>query len=105
MSLSPGHPPFYNWIKGRALRLTGQYDAAIEQLSRRREGEQQTLVQLVELAIAYSAAGRLAEAHEVAGKIRGLSPDFSASTWVLHPANRDAEQQSVEFELLTRAGL
>jgi tetratricopeptide (TPR) repeat protein len=22
MSLSPGHPPFYNWIKGRALRLT-----------------------------------------------------------------------------------
>lgn len=105
MSLSPGHPPFYNWIKGRALRLTGQYEAAIEQLSRGREGEDRTMVQLVELAIAYSAARRLDDAHIVAEQIRRVSPDFSASTWVLHPSSRDAEQQSVEFELLTRAGL
>ena len=105
MSLSPGHPPFYNWIKGRALRLTGQYEAAIEQLSLGREGEDRTLVQLVELAIAYSAAGRLDEAHIVAEQVRRVSPDFSASAWVLHPSSRDAEQQSVEFELLTRAGL
>ena len=63
------------------------------------------MVQLVELAIAYSAARRLDDAHIVAEQIRRVSPDFSASTWVLHPSSRDAEQQSVEFELLTRAGL
>lgn len=105
MSLSPGHPEFYYWIKARALRLLGRYDTAIELLERGLEQDDRTLVQLVELTIALSAAGRVDEAFGVADRIRRVTPGFSASAWVLHPSANDPEQQSLEFELLSRAGL
>ena len=64
-----------------------------------------TIVQLVELATVYSAAGRKAEALEIGKKIQRIEPEFSASEWVLHPALKDSEAQSLEFELLSKAGL
>lgn len=105
MALSPGHPEFYNWIKGRALRLAGQTDAAIAMLTKSHNPEDETLVRLVELAAAYSAAGQLDKARAVAHRIRLNHPELTASNWVLHPAMEDPEQQSLEFELLSKAGL
>jgi tetratricopeptide (TPR) repeat protein len=105
MSLSPGHPEFYDWIKARTLRLLGQNEAAIELLNRGIDRDDRTLVQLVELTIALSAAGRVEEARQLADRIQRKSPEFSASRWVLHPSAKNADQQSIEFELLSRAGL
>lgn len=105
MALSPGHPPFYDWIKARALRLKGDHAAAIELLDNNLDATNRTLVQLVELAAAYSAAGRIGDARVIADRIRRLHPDFSASDWVQHPAAKDPGQQSHEFELLSKAGL
>lgn len=104
MSLSPGHPPFYNWIRGRALRLLGENMEAIELLSQDSH-DSVALVQLVELTAAYASAELFAEARQTAARIKSLHPDFSASTWVLHPAVEDAALQSREFELLSQAGL
>lgn len=105
MSLSPGHPAFYRWIKGRALRLGGAHDAAIEMLEVGLTGDDVNVIHLVEMAAAYAAAGRIAEARATALRIRAISPEFSASAWILHPAARDPDQQSREFELLSKAGL
>jgi len=105
MELSPGHPDFYSWIKGRALRLVGENNAAIAMLRRTSNPDDQTLVRLVELAAAYSAAGQLDPAQKVANQIKDKYPEFTASNWVLHPAMQDPVQQSLEFELLSKAGL
>lgn len=105
MQLSPGHPEFYRWIKGRAYRLEGEYERAIALLAPKPEGPDPTLVQLVELAAAYVGASRMTEAVETARKIRSIAPGFRASEWVLHPAMQDPNAQSIEFELLSKAGL
>lgn len=105
MELSPGHPDFYNWIKGRALRLGGSHDAAIQLLERNVRSDGNAIVQLVELAAAYAATGRIDEARAVGRRIRQIEPEFSASEWVLHPAMSSSDAQSIEFELLSKAGL
>ena len=105
MQLSPGHPDFYRWIKGRAYRLEGEHERAIALLAPESGGPEPTLVQLVELAAAYVGANRMTEAVETARKIRNVAPDFRASEWVLHPAMQDPNAQSIEFELLSKAGL
>jgi TolB-like protein len=105
MALSPGHPEFYNWIKGRALRLAGEPDAAIAMLNQSANPADETLVRLVELAAAYSAAGQIEQAQAVARRIKQTHSGFTASNWVLHPAMQDPVQQSLEFELLSKAGL
>ena len=105
MSLSPGHPDFYSWIKGRALRQKEEYDPAIEHISKGLGERAPTLVQLVELAAAYSASGKLDEARSTSKRVRMIDPDFSASEWVQHPAVKDPVAQSLEFELLSKAGL
>jgi TolB-like protein len=105
MQLSPGHPDFYKWIKGRAYRLEGEHELAIALLEPEPGGPDPTLVQLVELAAAYVGANRMTDAVETARKIRNVAPEFRASEWVLHPAMQDPNAQSIEFELLSKAGL
>lgn len=105
MELSPGHPDFYNWIKGRALRLSGSHDAAIQLLERNLKTNGNAIVQLVELAVAYAATDRIEDARRIGELIRRIEPTFSASEWVLHPTMSTAEAQSIEFELLSKAGL
>ncbi|MDU8943538.1 hypothetical protein [Ovoidimarina sediminis] len=105
MELSPGHPDFYNWIKGRALRLSGSHDAAIELLERNLKANGNAIVQLVELAAAYAATDRIDDARRIARLVRQIEPSFSSSEWVLHPAMSSSDAQSIEFELLSKAGL
>lgn len=105
MALSPGHPLFYQWIKARALRLSGELEEAISLLEQGTPKEEASLVHLVELAAAYSAAGELTLANNVARSVKSVDSDFSASEWVSHPAIKDAKMQSLEFELLSKAGL
>ncbi len=103
--LSPAHPRFYDWIEARARRQLGETERAIELLDQDVRPDEETLVRLVELAAAYMAAGRTADALATATQIREIDPDFRASTWVLHPAMQDPDLQSLEFELLSKAGL
>ena len=105
MELSPGHPDFYHWIKGRAYRLKGEWEPAIDSLKIGLGSQSPSIVQLVELAAAYSAAGRDQEALQTGLQIKQIAPGFKASEWVLHPAFKDPDAQSLEFELLSKAGL
>lgn len=103
--LSPAYPRFYDWIEGRALRLSGQTERAIGLLDQAVSPDEESLVRLVELAAAYMASDQKAAAVAVAHEIRLIDPDFRASTWVLHPQIQDPDLQSLEFELLSKAGL
>lgn len=103
--LSPMAPGWYRWTRGRALRLSGRFDEAVLVLERDLGTTEPTLVHLVELTAAYSAAGNKPAARRVARQIRSIAPEFSASEWLAHPRIRDAEAQSREFEYLSAAGL
>ncbi len=105
MELSPMHPGFYNWVKGRALRMAKRFTASIEELEKDIDRGEPALVHLVELAASYSAAGRKEDARRIAQSIRSKAPGFTASAWLDHPPIVIPEIQSQEFEFLSNAGL
>ncbi|MCL5775430.1 hypothetical protein M1105_00270 [Limibaculum sp. FT325] len=105
MELSPLHPPWYRWTRGRALRMAGRVEESVAELERDIDREDRAIVHLVELVASYSAAGMMSKARRIAGLIRAMDPHFSASIWLRHPPIRAPDRQSIEFEYLARAGL
>ena len=106
MRLSPRHPDWYRWSLGRALRLDGQVEEAVRELEKGSgEGSEPIAIHLVELALAYAAAGRLDDARGTARLILAVRPRFSTAKWLSHPAMQDPKAQKTEFELLIASGL
>ena len=105
MELSPLHPAWYRWTKGRALRMAGEFDRSVAILEQDFNPGKPVKVHLTELATSYSAAGRREDARRVADLIRDAFPGFTASEWLKHPPIKIPEIQSQEFEYLSNAGL
>ncbi len=105
MELSPLHPGWYRWTKGRALRMAGEFDRSVAILEQDFNPAKPVLAHLVELATSYSAAGRREDARGIARMILGAVPGFTASAWLEHPRIKIEEVQSQEFEYLSNAGL
>ncbi|MFQ5622223.1 MAG: tetratricopeptide repeat protein [Paracoccaceae bacterium] len=105
MDLSPLHPGFYRWTKGRALRLAGRIPDSVAELEKDYHKGEPSIVHLVELASSYSAAGRIADARRVAAEIRRLKPGFHAAVWLMHPPISIPEMQAQELKYLSDAGL
>jgi TolB-like protein len=105
MELSPLHPAWYRWTKGRALRMAGEFDRSVAILEQDFNPEKPVLVNLVELAASYWAAGRKQDARRVGRLIRRIKPGFSASEWLEHPRiSPDAQDvHTEEFRLLSSA--
>jgi hypothetical protein len=103
MELSPMHPGWYRWTKGRALRMAGEFDRSVAILEQDFNPAKPVLAHLAELATSYSAAGRREDARRVARMIRGAVPGLTASTWLEHPRIKIEEVQSQEFEYLSSA--
>ncbi len=105
MELSPLHPGWYRWTKGRALRMAGEFDRSVAILEQDFDPAKPVLAHLAELATSYSAAGRRQDAHRVARMIRGAVPGFTASAWLEHPRiSPGAEDiRTEEFRLLSSA--
>jgi TolB-like protein/Tfp pilus assembly protein PilF len=105
MELSPMHPGFYRWTKGRALRMAKRFEASIEELEKDLGRGEPVIVHLVELAATYSAAGRMIDARRTAAIIKELDGDFSAEAWLQHPRIKIPKIQQKELKYLTDAGL
>ncbi|MFQ5566729.1 MAG: hypothetical protein ACE5EU_10240 [Paracoccaceae bacterium] len=103
MELSPMHPGWYRWTKGRALRMAGRFDDSIKVLEKDLNPAEPILVHLTELAASYAAAGRMTKAREIAREILRLKPDFNPSEWLDHPPINDDEVSRREFEYLSSA--
>ncbi len=106
MELSPLHPAWYRWTKGRALRMAGEFDRSVEILEQDFDPAKPVLINSVELTASYWAAGRRADARRVARMIRrNLAPKFTASAWLEHPRIGPGAQDihTEEFRLLSSA--
>ncbi len=105
MRLSPYYPDWYRWTLGRVYRLMGRYDEAIAALQIRTRSGPESLVPLVELAAAYSQAGRIAEAEATAAEVLRIDPKFSVAAWINVPPYQSPTVSQREFDALRRAGL
>ena len=105
MELSPLHPAWYRWTKGRALRMAGEFDRSVAILEQDFDPAKPVLVNLVELTASYWAAGRREDARRVARMIRRAVPGFTASAWLEHPRISPCAQDihTEEFRLLSSA--
>jgi len=105
MELSPLHPAWYRWTKGRALRMAGEFDRSVAILEQDFDPAKPVLVNLVELAASYWAAGRREDARMVARMIIKAVPGFTPSDWLEHPRiSPDAQDiHTEEFRLLSSA--
>jgi len=103
MDLSPMHPGWYRWTKGRALRMAGRFRESVDELEKVLNPAEPALVHLVELATSYSAAGRMPDARRTAQWILTLDPNFNTSVWLDHPPIQDDEIGRKEFKYLSSA--
>lgn len=104
--LSPRHPDWYRWSLGRALRLDGQVKAAVRELEKGDGApDAAVVVHLVELALAYAADNRIADARRIGLRILTTYPNFSSTSWLSHPAIVNQAAQTREFELMVACGL
>ncbi len=80
MRLNPKYPGWYAGIHGFALRLTGQFEEAIEAFEE--YGRLANGFGLIDLAIVYAAQGEIEMAHSTADAILRHQPKFTISKWI-----------------------
>ena len=105
MRLSPYYPEWYQWILGRAYRLSGQYDKAIATLTARRDDSPDSFFPHIELAAVYSEMGRHEAARAEADEVLRINPRFSVREWTRAPQYKDPAITEREIRTLRRAGL
>jgi DNA-binding SARP family transcriptional activator/TolB-like protein len=104
-SRRPVPPLWYDWLRGRAYRLTGRFDQAIEVLSVATRDAPASAIPFIELAAAYAEIGELDLAKSAADAILELSPQFTTGMWVLLSPYEDDEDLRREVNALRAAGL
>jgi TolB-like protein/DNA-binding SARP family transcriptional activator len=105
MDLSPRYPAWYGWALGRAYRLSGDPDRAIEALERNLPERPTSIVPLVELVIAYDSALDSSKAQRMAAAIRERVPNFSVTAWAALQPYEDPAMTEQDASALRRAGL
>lgn len=105
VDLKPVSPQWYYWLRGRAYRLTDQYDEAIDILAEIVRDGSISPIPLVELAAAYSQSGKMDLARRTAKDIVRLSPGFTVREWISMSPYSDEEDLNKEITALRAAGL
>lgn len=105
MRLSPYYPDWYRWNLGRAYRLVGRYEKAIEALETRVAETPSALIPRIELAATYMSMGRHADAQTMAAEVVRIDPTFSVRRWLQVPPYKDPEMARREADILRKAGL
>lgn len=105
VDLRPVAPQWYDWLRGRAYRLTGRHDKAIEVLSAAINDTPASPIPLIELAIAFSLAGETELAERTAATIIRVIPQFTISGWMLLSPYQDQAALAQEAAALAAAGL
>ncbi len=103
IELSPRYPAWYGWALGRAYRLAGEPDRAVETLEANLPERPASVIPLVELVIAYIEAE--APARTMAAIIRERVPHFSIATWAALQPYEDPAITERDAAALRAAGL
>ena len=99
--LNPHYPEWYLWHLGFALYCTGDYEGAVEELSKLRDIAEPLRV----LAAALARLGRMDEARSVAERFMDAFPDFSTAKWGATQPFRNAAELEHVLEGYRLAGL
>ena len=105
ISLRPVSPQWYGWLRGRAYRLTGRLNEAIDVLRESTQDSPASAIPLVELAVAYSESGRLIQARHTGNEILRLNPRFTIREWLSMSPYKDPAALEKEAAALRSAGL
>ncbi len=105
IELSPRYPAWYGWALGRAYRLAGDPDRAVETLEANLPQRPASMIPLVELVIAYGAAGDSGMAKTMAATIREKVPNFSIRAWAAMQPYEDPAMTDQDAAALRTAGL
>lgn len=102
---TPYPPGLYRLVLGRANRLAGFHEDAVEILENLVAAEPGSYIPYVELAATYTELGATSKARSAVEKVNRLNPDFKIGDWVRLPAFRDDATTAHEIEILLSAGL
>jgi TolB-like protein/class 3 adenylate cyclase/Tfp pilus assembly protein PilF len=105
MRLNPRHPGWYLVTLGRAYRMSGRLDDAIEALKRAKQRIPRNDHARVVLTVSYLEAGRKAEARAEAAAILKLNPNFSIRKFARAIPYKDLAQTKRVLDALRKAGL
>jgi TolB-like protein len=103
MRLNPFYPAMYLGAYGFALRLAGQYDAAVTAF--REYGKRQPGKGHVDLAIIYTEMGRADAARREAETLLHHQPDFTIGRWAETQLYRNPTRHAQDLAALRAAGL
>ena len=104
-SRRPVSPQWYDWLRGRAYRLTGRFEEAIEVLSAATSDRPTSPIPFIELAAAYSEANKPVLAKRTAAEILRLSPNFRLRDWIAMSPYKDENDLDREIAALRATGL
>jgi TolB-like protein/DNA-binding SARP family transcriptional activator/Tfp pilus assembly protein PilF len=105
IELSPRYPAWYGWALGRAYRLAGDPDQAIQTLEANMPQRPASIIPLVEIVIAYREAGDSAMAQAMAATIREKVPNFSVRAWAAAQPYEELAMIEQDAAALLAAGL
>src|SRR5262249_50964405 len=105
IELCPRYPAWSGWALGRAYRLSGDPERAIRTLEAGLPERPASIIPLVELVIAYGAAGDSGMAQAMAATIREKVPSFSTRAWAAMQPYADPAMTEKDAAALRAAGL
>jgi len=105
IELNPRYPAWYGWALGRAVRLAGDPERAVETLEANLPERPASMIPLVELVIAYGEAGDSSMANAMAATIRQRVPHFSIGAWAALQPYEDPAMTERDAAALRTAGL
>jgi adenylate cyclase len=103
MRLNPMPPAYYYGWLGTSYRLMNQYDRAIATLEKGLRVQPDHMICLINLAAAYSLAGRQEDARKTAAEFLRLNPKFSLEAYA--KLYKDPAVQERLVDALHKAGL
>ncbi|MEW6114203.1 MAG: tetratricopeptide repeat protein, partial [Thermodesulfobacteriota bacterium] len=103
MRLNPMPPAYYYGWLGTSYRLTNQYDRAIATLEKGLRVQPDHMTCLINLAAAYSQAGRQQDARKTAAEFLRLNPKFSLEAYAKFYKDPAVAEQFTDA--LRKAGL
>lgn len=103
--LSPRHPDPFLWTLQESQLLAGHYEDAIETAKKSVALQPDRDLPHIFLAAAYSALGRMEDAHYEAARVMRTNPKFTVSSFMSRRVYKDPRTTAWLADLLVKAGL
>lgn len=105
IKLRPHPPRWYRWLFGRANRLAGRFQIAVDVLSAESQATSYSFIPAVELAMTYSQMKEPFLAKRIGAEVVRKFPQFRIRSWIAMPPFEDSTSRNREVDALRLAGL